>query len=106
MMTSRNANGNGVLSEKTRVPITFLIVVAGLLLTAAGSFWGVSATLGQHVTNIDIHHSTEALDKTYMRRDLSDQRYQQLCIALDKVQVNQDNVQDMLVQLGAKRPRD
>ena len=99
------ANGNGTLSEKTKLPLSLVIIIAGLLLAASASYWGVSSSLGQHVENCDVHHSTQALDSTYMRKDLSDQRYNALRDTLDEVRKDQKAAQAMLLSLGAKPPR-
>lgn len=73
---------NGTISEKTRVPLSFVLGLAVVVAGAAGSFWAVKSALAQHSGDCNIHHSTEALDKTYLRKDLSQEQMGQLTEAI------------------------
>jgi len=70
-----------------------LITVILLLLTAIGgvyamreSITGTNDALTRHAGTTDIHHTTEALDATYARKDVLDARLESIDRRLSRIE--------------------
>ena len=81
------ASNGGTISEKTRVPLSFVVALTIIISGSAGSFWAVKSALAQHSGNYDVHHSTQSLDATYLRKDLNQEQMRQLTEAIQDLRV-------------------
>lgn len=84
----------GMISEKTRVPLSLVITFVVIVAAAAGSFQVVRASLDEHKGNCAVHHSLEQLDDRYVLGEVSRERYERLSKAMERIEAKLDRIEE------------
>jgi hypothetical protein len=92
-MPASNGADNGItISDKVRFSWAVVLIIIGVVLAVAGFAYTLQGGVVAHCGNVDIHHSSAALDANYVQKGVSDQRYIEIIRRLDRI----DNKLDSL----------
>jgi len=75
------SNSNGTLSERTKLPLSLVALVLGAVLALSGAWARIEA----HAANLDLHHSTQQLDQTYLRQDVATEQLKAIRADIDTI---------------------
>ncbi len=87
------ANGNGTISDKSKLTLPLVIMLITATLGAAGWIWSVQAGTQAHCGNADIHHPTQALDGRYVQQPVMEAQFAEVMRRLDRIEGKLDRLQ-------------
>lgn len=88
MATNGTTIGN---NSKIALPLVITLLVA--VLAVSGFAYTMLGGSQVHACNVDIHHPTAELDKTYARNELVGQQYSEITRRLDSIDKKLDGRQ-------------
>ena len=86
------AGNSSTINEKSRVSVGLIIIIISLILGGTASVWTVRAQVSAHEGNLDIHHSTAALDGKYAQQELMEARFDEVIRRLDRIERKLDQL--------------